>query len=179
MEKPIVVQLDSLARAVSERERQIKKVSYKKGEVEIIFAQRPKDGLWSEFSIKSVETPRPELLKYLHDLNIYVAGFCEFGEGSSWLILVEAVAIEYDSEGAMSATFWGKKRLMAIDDYLPFKTPKFYEDTRTTKILPYGCVKILIKLCDEALRYIDGERAQVSLFPPESGADENEAEALH
>lgn len=149
---------------------------FKKECVIISFSREAKNGLSIEVAEKHWETPRPELFRAARKIIPHIARICELGDEAAELIVFEGVKIEYSNDGEMRAEFTAKKKLMKTGKYLSLKTPKIKESSAGMYIdddLRYQ----LDTLCDEAILYLDGERAQGSLFPPETEAEAAESAA--
>lgn len=126
---------------------------------------------WDEYSMTCSDLPRPQLRNAMQNLKPYVIEMCELPEGYLNRITVTGVSFSYGGEReVMGATITSQMKLSLSNCDLNLNTPhkasEPYSDYEADpkQLLSYECVVALDELCDEVVKYINGERAQVSVF---------------
>lgn len=128
-------------------------------------------GGWDEYSLTCSDKPRPELLVALEALAPHVIEMCELPESYLDRITVRSVSYSYGGDQeVMGATISGQMALYYSNCGLNINTPHKASDSYSDgpaddkQLLDSECIKALGVLEDEAIRYIQGDRAQTVLF---------------
>lgn len=132
-----------------------------------------------EFDFKSKDKALPEFYTALQAMGEYACRICEFPREYDKGVTVIGVTFSYTEvkdtgEIIMGAVITFRKDLIGSNSPLIINTPHkpsaFYDGKGDESpqdpalLLSSGCVDALKVLQDEAIRYIDGERDQMSLF---------------
>jgi len=139
----------------------------------LMYEQKGKNGWWDEYSMTCSEEPRPEFHQALRDLRTHVLDMCELPETYLDKITVRGVSYSYGGEDdTMGATISASMKLeysyQALNLVTPHKASAMYcpdtpEDEK--QLLTGDCIEALRDLQTECEKYIQGDRAQGSLFP--------------
>lgn len=145
-----------------------------------------------EFDFKSKDRALPEFYTALQGLTEHACRICEFPREYDKNVTVIGVSFSYTEvkdTGAiiMGATITFRKELEGSNSPLivntPHKPSEFYdgkgeESPQDPKLLlSIECVKALEVLQEEAIRYIDGERDQLTIFSEQSAMNNKKPEA--
>lgn len=164
----------------------IKKVKVTKfNQVHMIYENGPNNR--DEFSFTSFEKARPEFYKAMEALAEHVLDMCELPESYLERIIIRGVSYSYGGEnGTMGATISAAMKLEnsypALNLLTPHKASEMYcPDTPDDdkQLLSGDCVDALLELRVECEKYIQGDRAQGSLFPTETVQENVQAEHLN
>ncbi len=169
----------------------IKKVKLSSKTEKIIMAyERLVNDQWDEYSFASSEKAAPELYGAFKAMSEHVAELCELPQDYIERLEVYGVSYRYSGEkGIMGATMAAEMELEFSNAHLllntPFKKAGSDDDDvfDEKQYFSEACVKALWELERQARLYINGHRAQISLFAedtqgadidetPRSGADE-------
>lgn len=155
--------------------RTFKKIKYKASEkkVTITWGEERSNGDSFDTTLTSPDAPRPELLELLAALTPFAVELCEFDEDDLWPNDLKAagVTIGHGKEGARGITITCLRPVESSSAPIVLNTPHVNED-----VWPAGLDSALYSLEKEAGLYIDGYRAQQSLFDPPS---DSEVEPIH
>nr|DAL55741.1 MAG TPA_asm: hypothetical protein [Caudoviricetes sp.] len=131
---------------------------------------------WDEYHMRCSDLPRPEFFQALAEIGRDVLELLEFP--STWLgdIKVRGVTYTYSDKGNKGVVITAVRDLNKSSRQMNLVTPCFLYDSDNpdTFTIPYFTLERLNKLEEEAERYIDGDRAQGSLF---DAPEEPQAEA--
>jgi hypothetical protein len=176
---------DIMQEAENSNRRKITKIKYKgtTGRVEIeYFVKRPEIGplALDEFKFACNDKPLPEFVDTLKRLAYHVIQMCELSILDTPLIEVTGVSFSYSGpEKTMGATIIAQKKLKLgakLNLVTPHKPADFYGgDGDSDQLLDERCVADLKDLLKHAQRYIDGDRAQLVLFPSDEKQAQQEA----
>ena len=126
---------------------------------------------WDEYTFTCSEKPRPELYGVLKDLDVHVADICELPADYSERITVKGVTFSYGGEAeVMGATITAQMELESSNCPLNLNTPHKASESYSEapadekQLLSDDCIIALDDLVDEIERYIQGDRAQQTLF---------------
>ena len=126
---------------------------------------------WDEYSMTCADLPRPQLRTAMQDLGPQVIEMCELPKNYLDRITVTGVSFSYGGEKeVMGATITSQMKLSFSNCDLNLNTPhkasESYNEYEADpkQLLTDECVDALYILCDEIKLYINGERAQVSMF---------------
>ncbi len=134
------------------------------------------DNFQNEYSLKCDERPRPEMVKAFDDLCEEVRLLCELPADYVDRIEVRSVSLNYGGDNeTMGATITARMKLEYSNAPLNLNTPnkpeepyntdcEYNDETYEKMCLRSECVDKLHHLIDEANLYVDGQRAQGSLF---------------
>lgn len=134
----------------------------------------------NEYTIKCKELPRPEMVAALEDLRPEVLLLCELPDSYLDRIDVRSVSLNYGGPAeTMGATITARMKLYHSNCPLNLNTPNkpvepyntdcdYDDDTYEKMCLSEDCVDKLEVLIEEAEAYINGHRAQGSLFGEDS-----------
>ena len=138
----------------------------------INYEKQSKNGLWDEYSMTCSEQARPGFYGALDTLKIHVIEMCELPEDYLDRIKVKGVSFSYSGErDVMGATISAQMELK--DSYpdlninTPHKASEMYNEGNEPddkQLLSDDCLDALEHLQAECEAYINGERAQTSLF---------------
>jgi hypothetical protein len=149
--------------------RDVKKVSWD-GERVVVRWEVPRKGGTDEFSISCLDAPAPELLVALAGLRTDVAEICELPATYCANLEIRGVSFSYGGEArVMGATITALRHVTTANAPLVLNTPHLAEEPYaeggdTDKLLSSVAVEALNLVASEALRYVDGHRAQGDLF---------------
>ena len=151
--------------------RRFTKIKYNKGNVFVAYEQGA-----NEYSMKCNEMPRAEFVQALIDLQEEVIQMCELPDEYLKRITVKSVSLNYGGKReTMGATITASMELYNSNAPLNLNTPNKpvepynneadYDDEMLEKMcLSEACIEKLNILINEANLYVDGKRAQGSLF---------------
>ena len=151
------------------RIRKIKITSEKK--ISISYEKQVKNGLWDEYSFTCSDMARPEFYQVMANLAIFVIEMCELPKEYLEKIEVRSVSVSYGGDKeVMGATITSQMKLENSNCNLnlntPYKASESYTDAPADEkqLLSEDCTNNLYKLYEECELYINGDRAQGSLF---------------
>ncbi len=165
--------------------RRFTKIKYDGKTVFLQYQQGP--AFKDEYSMKCRELPRPEFAEALKALAPEVLYLCELATAYLNRIKVRSVSLNYGGKGeTMGATITSQMDLYNSNCPLNLNTPnkpvepyntdcEYDDDTLAKMCLRGECVDKLEDLIDEANKYVDGQRAQGSLFDNVDGKESNTA----
>lgn len=154
-------------------ETRIKKIKFTPTDkISIQYEKRnPKISTWDEYSMTCADLPRPQLRIAMQNLRTYVIEMCELPKNYLDRITVTGVSFSYGGEKeVMGATITSQMKLSFSNCGLNLNTPHKASESYTDyeadpkQLLSCECIVALDELCDEVIKYINGERAQVSMF---------------
>jgi hypothetical protein len=167
--------------------RKITKIKYKSQteRVEIMYyVKRLEIGPLAidEYRIVCNDKPLPEFVYALKKLALHVVDMCELPEVDKKNIEVTGVSFSYAAgpDHTMGASIIAQKSLIRSNTKLNLVTPhkpvEFYSggEGDPHQLLDGTCVADLRFLLKQVQRYIDGERAQGTLFPAEAEKEKHE-----
>lgn len=124
-----------------------------------------------EFSLICKQAPMQSFYDSLDKLNIHVIEMCELPEDYLDRIIVRGVTFSYGGEKeVMGATIIARMRLnqsnVDLNLNTPYKASESYSESPAdeAQMLSYECVTDLNFVIIEAMKYVNGERAQIGLF---------------
>jgi hypothetical protein len=151
----------------------IKKVKItKENKVLLIYEKQTKCG-WDEYSFACSEEARPEFYTAMLALGEHVVEMCELPKDYLKRIKVRGVSFSWSGEKqrVMGATISAAMKLENSHPDLNINTPHkaeamYNENTPDDEkqLLSGECIDALEHLQDECKAYINGERAQISMF---------------
>ena len=138
----------------------------------MVYEKRSKTGSWDEYSFTCSEDARPEFYKTLERLNVHVIEMCELPENYLSKITVRGVSFSYGGEAeVMGATISAAMALehsySNLNINTPHKASEMYNadsDPDEMQLLTEDCIEDLLSLQTECEAYINGDRAQTSMF---------------
>lgn len=129
------------------------------------------DGHRESYTIVSADKPRPELYQCMKNLAAPVAGLLEIEDKNlNQRIRPVKVRFKYDSNDLMSAVIEADFFCPLAGVNVPIKTPEKQEpvdpevNTQEDRFFVPYTVDVLLAVQAEAIMFIDGERAQTTLF---------------
>lgn len=131
---------------------------------------------YDEYSLSCADEPRPEFKKALIDLGQDVISMCELPADYLGRIVVRGVSFSYGGEEeVMGAVIVAQMSLRKSSAPLNLNTPHkpsapYSESADDSQLLDSRCVERLEDLMDEAEQYVNGVRAQGSLFQENKAA---------
>jgi len=149
----------------------IKKVKITKyDQVSMIYENGPSN--LDEYSFTCREKARPEFYKALSAMAEFVLDMCELPESYLERISIRGVSYSYGGENetmgaVISASMKLEESYQALNLVTPHKASEMYcPDTPDDdkQLLSGDCVEALLELRTECEKYIQGDRAQGSLF---------------
>lgn len=148
--------------------KRITKVKYDGTKIEIRYQQPRNDGEPDEYEIKCRDLPHADFGRAFDALLPYAEEIAELPgmlEGSS---RVRGVSLTWSEDDTMGACITVLKNLDTCRSPLVINTPHLpavaANDAGAEFVLPEKCIAALEKVIEEALAYLDGKRAQGSLF---------------
>ena len=164
----------------------IKKVKVTKfNQVHMIYENGP--GNRDEYGFTRFDRARPEFYKAMEAMKIHVLDMCELPEDYLERITIRGVSYSYGGENetmgaTISAAMTLENSYPALNLLTPHKASEMYcPDTPDDdkQLLSGECVEALLELRVECEKYIQGDRAQGSLFPTEVTQENVEAAQLN
>lgn len=157
--------------------RRITKIKYKPGDFVTInwtAGEKHED----EYSIKCRDVPRGEFIRAMSELNRHVVEMCELPDIALYRVQTRSVSLNYGGENeTLGATISAQMELLKSNQPLNINTPNktvepYNKDTPWDEkiCLTEECTDAIYELIEEANLYIDGTRAQGSLFEAEKKA---------
>lgn len=148
----------------------ISKIKFDGTRVEIKYTVGRGGGEPDEYELKCRDLPHPDFKVAFEALRPFVAEICEMDEDYLEKSEVRGVSIS-NTNGVMGACITVLKTLKTATSPLVINTPHLpsepyneEQNPETAKLLPKECVEAIQDLIDEAGLYVDGKRAQGSLF---------------
>lgn len=143
------------------------KIKYDGAKVRIEYEVPRDDGRdATAYALVCVDSPLASFTDALLALREDVIGICELPPESADKLDVRGVSLTHTND-ILGACITALKKLKASDAPLVLNTPHLpeepYGDSPSLTMTKEMALRISI-LCDEASRYVDGERAQPSLF---------------
>lgn len=139
--------------------------------ISMIYEKRSKTGSWDEYSFTCSEEARPEFYKAMEKLAKHVIEMCELPEDYFSKITVRGVSFSYggpdETMGAtISAAMALEKSYPNLNLNTPHKASEMYSDSPADpmQLLSAECIEDLTVLLEECEYYIEGDRAQGSMF---------------
>jgi len=168
---------------------QVNKIQIKGEKIHLEYSKRIPKGngeeLVDDYTMTCSEAPLPDFHRVLQSLKEYVVEICELPDNYADGIKVTGVSFTHDDESwgaVMSAVKTLKSSNTPFNIHTPWKeaSHEFQAPTKSAGenkiLLSKNCTKSLELLREHCFRYIDGERAQVTL-PFETKGKRTKAEA--
>jgi len=163
------------------RIRKVKVTKY--NQVSMVYEQGPHNG--DEYSFTCSEKARPEFYKALAAMAEFVLDMCELPESYLERISIRGVSYSYGGENetmgaVISASMKLEESYQPLNLVTPHKASEMYcpdtpEDEK--QLLSGDCVEALLELRAECEKYVQGDRAQGSLFTAEQIQDATGAQS--
>ena len=149
----------------------INKIKYSKGIVEINY-NSIRNNIDSEYSIRSKEEPLQSFIKAIDDCKPIFKRILEITDKTDASIVIHTLSFQYhEKQENVSIIISGNILLSESPGSYNVNTPlRYYSGENIDTILETKEVNLLNGLCDEAEKYIQGERNQMKLFPQETAA---------
>lgn len=151
--------------------RRVKKVSYDGKRVLVRYETPRPGGDPDEYEVACKDTPAPRLVLALAGLLVHVIDICELPRSYVLGLEVRGASFSYGGEAeVMGATITALKKVTTARSPLTLNTPHlpsepYTEDDKSdTPCLSTGATDALEELAEAALDYVDGKRAQGTLF---------------
>jgi hypothetical protein len=154
-------------------QRRVTKVKYDGERVAIAYDAIKPDGAADHYTLDCDDAPAPGFTKALQKLAKHILELCELPEEYGQGLTVRGVSFSYSGDHAvMGAVVTALKALQMVASPLVLNTPHQTEAPVSDSGDPSVCMttafaKDLQAVQVQAERYIDGKRAQVSLFEQE------------
>lgn len=139
--------------------------------VKIVYEKKNSRGGYDEFQIVTTEAPEPEFQESLQGLRCCLVDIAEMPKESLEMVSVVGLSVShcYTSKKNIGVTILGLKALKNSSQSLSIVTPHkfsdFFGDSGSHKdLMPDGMLPLVHIVLDFALRFINGERAQTTLF---------------
>lgn len=152
-------------------ERRLQKLKMgKDGKVNIAFQQRADpERPWDDLVMTCNDAPRPEMATALQDLVPDLLDICELPEDYRSGLTIGSVSLSYGGDAeTMGAVITGLKALRTTRAPLVLNSPHLpsesYSGDDAEPVLSSETVAKLATVEGEAFLYVDGDRAQRSLF---------------
>lgn len=150
----------------------IKKVKItSEDKISMVYEKQSKTGGWDEYSFTCSEDARPEFYEAMKKLATHVIDMCELPDSYLPRITVRGVTFSYaGADEVMGATISAQMELENSHSNLnlntPHKTSDMYSDSPPDpmQLLSTDCVQALLNLQRECEAYVNGDRAQVTMF---------------
>lgn len=121
---------------------------------------------WDEHALTSADPPRPELLDCMKKMNQHIVDICEMQASDINKVEAHSISLTYGEEGS-GIVISGIKELQNNVSPLCINTPykaEFGPEGMEECGMSAELLEDIDKLCHEAFLYINGDRAQQSLF---------------
>lgn len=149
---------------------EINKIKRSKGEVEINYRTHLTTGD-EERILKSSDEPRSQMIAAFAELRPDVIRVCELDAEDVERIEVLGASIKW-RDGEFSVVLTATKSLISSDTKLLLNTPLKQSDGKSSTLaMPDGMAKRVRKVIEEAKHYLEGNRAQMTLFNPGASHD--------
>lgn len=169
--------------AAMDKNRQILKIKNKKvdGRANIFISWQERTSAeksWDDYTLRCDEMARPEFYKALEALKEHVTQICELPDEYEGRMTPSGVSFSYDKDGGniWSAVITAQMKLdynpAPLNIVTPYKSNAVPENCDEDYALSLECQMALKILETEAFAYINGDRAQGSLFDDDKGKDE-------
>lgn len=139
--------------------------------VSMVYEKQSKTGVWDEYSFTCSEDARPEFHQAMNKLALHVIEMCELPDTYLTKITVCGVSFSYAGEKqVMGATISAQMSLDYSYQNLNLNTPHKASDSYSDnppdemQILSSQCISDLRSLQEECVAYINGDRAQATMF---------------
>lgn len=147
------------------------KVKYDGSKVRIEYTvEREKGKAPDEYALVSADAPLPSFSEAMHDLSADVLTICELPEEQRTKLKVRGVSLTHTND-ILGACITALKTVKHANAPLVLNTPHLpeapYSDNPDEPVMVDGMADRVLRLCEEAQRYLDGERSQQSLFAAE------------
>lgn len=140
------------------------KIRFDGEKVVIVYTvDRESGGDPDEYSLKSADTPSVEFTMALQALKRDVVDICEFPSTDEKKFTVRGVSLSH-TDGVLGVVITALKLVETANAPLVINTPHLAQ-TDTAPSLPIATADRIKTLCEQAQKYVDGERAQGELFP--------------
>ena len=119
---------------------------------------------YDSYTLSCTDVPRPELLECLQALAPYVAELCELTRDGVGRMTMLGVSLGYRSESVFYLTMHAKKLLLHSKMPLVLHTPpRPNVGEESAFCMSSSLAYALAQLTEEVWKYVDGDRAQLSL----------------
>jgi hypothetical protein len=149
-------------------EKRFTKIKFDGSKMRLEYEQPRKDGDPDEFTLLCADAPAPEFTEAFAALAQDVIAICELPSDQLSKIKVRGVTLTYSND-IMGACITALKTLKSANAPLVINTPHLPaeayggDDTASPTLDTATCDR-LRSVCEQAARYLNGERAQASLF---------------
>lgn len=151
------------------RMKKVKITNEKK--ISMMYELLNKNGVWDEYSFTCSDQARPEFYSAMKDLSRHVVEMCELPSDYISKIEVRGVSVSYSGEDeVMGSTISAQMTLENSNCNLNLNTPHKASNSYSggeaddKQLLSCDCIDDLKALYAECELYINGDRAQGSLF---------------
>ena len=164
---------------MSSSEQRFTKIKFDGSKVRLEYERTRPDGEPDEFLLSSLDRPAPEFLAALQAFAVDVVTICELIPSDTERLTVRGITLTHtnDIQGAVVTAL---KKLKTSNAPMVVNTPHLpsegYSDNPDEPTMPTGMWERIAVLEVEAKRYLDGDRAQPSLF---AGTPAAETEPAH
>lgn len=167
--------ISGIAAAAKKLERRrVSKVNYDGKMVLVRYQLMRKDGNIDEFEFRCHDQPAGPFRVALSSLREYVAEICQLPPTYCADLDVRGCSYSYSDDGIMGATITALKPLRTANAPLVLNTPHLMSaptgENDVQPLLTPDQVIALDEVRQKALEFVDGQRAQLSLFSKESEA---------
>lgn len=140
----------------------------KEGRTEIHY-EVPMKGDFDAYTVSTREEPHSDFAEALEALAADALQLCELAEIPVGEIVVRGVSFSHGKDGSEGAVITALRRLRSSNAPLVLNTPhKVFElvgeGGDENQLLPHSTIRALERLQEEAEAFLDGKRAQGSLF---------------
>ena len=147
----------------------ITKIKYDGARAELLWEiLQAKSDTVNKYSMESADQPTEAFKKALQALAPFVCDICEFEENYKAGMTIRGITCTYSSEKrVMGVMIHVVKKLPESNRVFPFNTPFLPEASPVEggAELARPCAIAIRELLREAEKYINGERAQIDMFP--------------
>lgn len=146
----------------------VDKVKFDGSKVRIEYANKRPDNQYDEFTLGSVDRPAQPFFNAMDALRQDVIAICELADADADKLTVRGVTFTHTND-VFGACITALKKLTTANAPLVLNTPHLTEEAygegdTSTPLLKRETIDRLLELSLAAERYIDGERAQGTLF---------------
>ena len=139
-----------------------------KDRVTVVYSTENKEGKVDDYSLSCNEKPLPSFTKAMNALVDHVLEICELGDEQARSLTVTGVSFNYQGdEEIMGAVITAEKNLDTANAPLVLNTPHLPSRDASAHgdqpVLTPECVTDLLRLQQEAEKYVNGQRLQMQL----------------
>lgn len=151
----------------------------KNGKVCLSYQKMNSKGEWDDYSMSCADEPAPSFHVAMTAMRTHAIEMCELPDEYTGKLAVFSVSLSYAGpQDTMGCVITSRVNLVRSNCPLILNSPHKIETPYGTSepdeadpaaLLPDGCKEAIAVLCEEAQRYLDGERAQTECVNTSTG----------